>query len=342
MNFLPKLWNYIKKTGLVIGLIAAMITGGWVANLYDISQTAQTAGKQLIVVGDNALNIGRYTAAKRIFEEEFKSNPKNKQAAWNMEIAKVGETRFRRGFKEAIDDLYKQNPNDSHVNLLLGEFYAANTRFGKAVEYYEQAIKLNPKLAEAHYDLAMLYEQQDDLVSAKVESMKALEISPTSKYQNNLGIVYFKQQRYGDAIREFAGNKQYPLSALESAKIYWRLGYLSQAVSNQKQAIEWLEDEKIMNKPDNQEIWSFEIAFGKVIRLVELEEKKSYALFCLSVSLYFRGDKIGAQNKVKKINDLNVIHQAYINSLLTADLDALVQANGSYAKRVAAFKQLYL
>ena len=287
MNFLPELWNYIKKTSLVVALIAAIIAGGWVAYIYDISKKPQIADKQLIVEGDNALNIGRYADAKRIFEAELKANPQNKQAAWSLKIAQIRQTFSQPGFKEAIDTLYQQNPNDAHVNLFLGEFYAANNQPDKAVQYYEQAIEQNPKLAEAHYDLAMLYDQQGNHEAAKVESLKAIEISPIPKYRNNLGTIYFKQQHYEEAIKEYGKNKEYPLSALESAKIYWRLEYLSQALSYQKQAVEWLEDKTIMSKPDNQEAWYFEIAPGKSIELVKLEEKKSYAYFCLSVTSLF-------------------------------------------------------
>jgi tetratricopeptide (TPR) repeat protein len=188
----------------------------------------------------------------------------------------------------------------------------------------------------------MLYEQQGNHEAAKVESLKAIEIAPTPKYRNNLGTIYFKQQHYEEAIREYGRNKEYPLSALESAKIYWRLEFLSQALSYQKQAVKWLGDKEIMNKPDNQEAWYFEIGFGKVIELVKLEEKKSYAYLCLSVSLYLQGDKVGAESEMKKIYDLKVTRQADINALLAADLDALVQANGSFAELVAAYKQLYL
>ena len=301
MNFLPELWNYIKKISLVVAFIAAIIAGGWVAYIYDISKKPQIADKQLIVEGDNALNIGRYADAKRIFEAEFKANPQNKQAAWSLKIAQIRQTLSQPGFKEAIDTLYQQNPNDAHVNLFLGEFYAANHQPDKAVQYYEQAIEQNPKLAEAHYDLAMLYDQQGNHESAKVESLKAIEISPTPKYRNNLGTIYFKQQHYEEAIKEYGKNKEYPLSALESAKIYWRLEYLSQALSYQKQAVEWLEDKTIMSKPENQDAWYFEIAPGKNIELVKLEEKKSYAYFCLSVSLYLQGDMEGAENEVQKV-----------------------------------------
>ena len=342
MNFLPVLWNYIKKICLAVALIAAIVAGGWVVYLYDISKKPQLTDKQLIVEGDNALNMGRYSDAKRIFEAEFKANPQNKQAAWNLKIAQIRQTLSGPEFKEAIDTLYQQDPNDAHVNLFLGEFYAANNQPDKAVQHYEQAIGQNPKLAEAHYDLAMLYDQQGDHEEAKVESLKAIDISPTPKYRNNLGTIYFKQRNYEAAIKEYGKNKEYPLSALESAKIYWRLEYLGQALSYQKQALEWLEDKTIMTKPENQDAWSFQIAPGKRIELITLEEKISYAYYCLSVSLYLQGDSEGAENEVQKMRDLNLARQADIDELLTADLDALVEANGSIAEPVAAYKQLYL
>jgi tetratricopeptide (TPR) repeat protein len=342
MNFLPTLWNYIKKASLVVALIATIIAGGWVAYIYDLSKKPPIIDKQLIVEGDNALNIGRYADAKQIFEAEVKANPQNKQAAWNLRIVQVRQISAQPGFKEAIDVLYQQNPNDAYVNLFLGEFYAANHQPDKAVQYFNQAIEQNPKLAEAHYDLARLYNQQGNHEDAKVESLKAIEISPIPKYRNNLGTLYFKHQYYEEAIKEYGKNKEYPLSALESAKIYWRLEYLSQALSYQKQAVEWLEDKTIMTRPDNEEAWYFEIAPGKVIELAKLEEKKSYTYFCLSVTLYLQGDMEGAENEVKKLRALKVTRQAEINALLIADLDALAQSNGGFAEQIAAYKQLYL
>ena len=342
MNFLPELWNYIKNICLAVTFIAVIAAGGWVAYVFDISKKPQIADKQLIVEGDNALNIGRYADAKRIFEAEFKTNPQNQQAVWSLQIVQARETLSQPEFKEAIDSLYQQNPNDPHVNLFLGEYYAANNQTEKAIQHYKQAIELNPKLVEAHYDLAKLYDQQGYPESAKVESLKAIEISPTPKYRNNLATIFFNQRNYEEAIKEYGKNKEYPLSALESAEIYWRLDYLSQALSYQKQAIEWLEDKTIMDKPDNQDAWYFEIAPKKSIELFNLDEKKSYAYLCLSVTLYLQGDMEGAKNEVQKMRDLMVASQANINALLTADLDGLVQANGAFAERVAAYKQLYL
>ena len=342
MNFLPELWNYIKQLFIAVLFISVIVAGGWVAYIYDVSKKPQINDKQLIVEGDNALNIGRYGDAERIFEAELQINPQNQQAAWGLQIAQIRQALFQPEFKDAIDALYLQNPNDAHINLFLGEFYAINNQPDMAVQHFMAAIEQNPKLAEAHNDLAMLYKQQGDYETAKVESLKAIDIAPIAKYRNNLGTIYFEQQHFEEAIKEYGKNKEYPLSALESAEIYWRLEYLSQASSYQQQALEWLEDETIMSKPENQEAWFFKIPPGKEIVLPTLEDKKSYAHFCLSASFYLQRDWEGAENEVKKLRDLKATHQADINALITAKLDALVQANDNFAEQVDSYKQLYL
>ncbi|MCX7097003.1 MAG: tetratricopeptide repeat protein [Methylococcales bacterium] len=342
MNFLPELWNYIRNIFLAVLFTAIVAAGGWATYLYDKSKKPQITDKQLIVEADNALNIGHYPDAKRIFETELKAHPQNQQAAWGLKIATVKETLGRSGYKAALDELQQQNPNDAHVNLFLGEYYGTNNQPDIAINYFEQAAAQNPKLAEAHIALALVYLHKGNFESAKVESLKAVDIIPIPKYRNNLGTVYFKQKHYEEAIKEFGRNKEYPLSALESGKIYWRLEYLSQASSYQKQAIEWLEDKDIMAKPDNQEPWFFENQPGKFIRLMSVGEKKCYAYYSLSVSLYLQGDIEGADVEVQRSKFFKVTSLRDIRALVAADLDDLVLANPSFAGSVASYKQLYL
>lgn len=342
MNFLPKLWNSIKKISLALAFITLIIGGGWAANHYDKSKKPPVADKQLIVEGDNALNNGYYSDAKRIFADELHAHPKNKEAAWGLQVSQLRETFMQVGFKEALDSAYQQHPDDPHINLFLGEFYAASNDVDQALKYYTRAIAQSPKLAEAHYDMARLYDQQGNAEEAIVEALKAIDIAPIPKYRNNLGAIYFKQQHYEQAIKEFGRNKEYPLSALESAKIYWRLEYLSQAVSYQKQAIEWLEDKRIMAKLENQELWYFETSKSSGVVLPLLGDKKSYAYYSLSVSLFLQGDYEGAAEAQQKLAEFKVSKPIDIRTLMVAELDALVAANASFAEPVAAYKKLYL
>ena len=46
--------------------------------------------------------------------------------------------------------------------------------------------------------------------------------------------------------------------------------------------------------------------------------------------------------RCKKLHDLKATRQADINALITAKLDALVEANNNFAEQVEAYKQLYL
>ena len=136
MSFLPELWHSLKKLILILVFISVIATGGWIAYLYDISQKPQVAEKLLIVEGENALNIGNYLDAQRIFEDELKANPKHKEAIIGLSVATIRQKFSQPEFKEALDTLYQRDPANAHINLFLGEFYAANKQDDKALLHY--------------------------------------------------------------------------------------------------------------------------------------------------------------------------------------------------------------
>ncbi len=321
-----------------------LIAGGWAVQSYEhsIKFEVDESVKQLVVEGENALNIGRYADAKRIFEEELKINPQNVEASWGLKKAAAREALTGAAFKQAVDGLYQENSNDGHVNLFLGEYYASIHEFDKARSYYMSAIEQDPKMAEAHYVLAKLNEQQGNLNEARVELLKAISLSPESRYQNSLATIYFKQGQYELAVKEYGKNMEYPLSSLESAKIFWRLGYLSQALNYQRQAIEWLENPVVMAKPENQDAWYMETVPGQIIKLGSLEEKKSYGYLSLSATLYLHGNSEEAEKDTQKVFALKLANQTDINTLLKADLEILLHGDKEVADMVEVFKEKFL
>ncbi len=347
MSFLTKTGRWfakenIRRISFIVIFIIIAVVGGRLTHLYDVSKKPKVVVQQSIVEGDNALNIGRYAEAQRIFAAEFKGNSKNKEAEWRLKIAELRQSLLMPTFKADLDAIYQEDPNDAYVNFFMGEYYAANQQSDTAITYYNQAIALNSKLAEAHFKLAELYEQQGLLEATNVELLKAVDIAPITKYRNKLGTLYFKQKRYEAAIKEYGKNQGYPLSALKSAMIYWHLEYLSQALNYQKQALGLLENEALMTKPENQEPWYFEIMPKKVISLSELNQKLAYAYYGLSVSFYLQGDTQRAENAILKSPELSAVQQLDLKDLLTTDLDVLAQANGGYSDQVEAYKLRYL
>ncbi len=332
----------IRRISFIVIFIIVAVAGGRLTHLYDVSKKPKVVVNQSIVEGDNALNIGRYADAERIFWVEFKGNRKNKEAEWGVKIAQLRQSLLMPTFKADLDVLYQEDPNDAYVNFFMGEYYAVNQQFEKAIAYYDRALALNSRLAEAHFKLADLYEQQGLSGATNVELLKAIDIAPINKYRNKLGTLYFKQKRYEVAIKEYGKNQGYPLSALESAMIYWRLDYLSQALNYQKQALELLGNVALMSKPENQEPWYFEVAPKKIISLTEINQKMAYAYYGLSISFYLQGDTEKSENAVQKIAKLSSAQQLALNLLLENDLNALAKENKRFFDQVEAYKLRYL
>jgi len=334
----------MKKFGFILLFLALIIGGGWVVHVYYHTQSKPNnlGVTDLIIDGNNFLNIGRYDEAKRLFSNALATEPKNANAEWGLKKTDAKAFSTLEGFKLAIDALYQQNPSDSHVNLFLGEFYLASNEPDKALPYLEQAITQNQKLAEAYFDLASFYEQQGNFDRARSELLIAIDIKPTPKYRNKLAHVYIKQKHFDAATAEYEKSSEYPLSALNVAEIYWQHDRLDIALIRQLQAVKWLNDKTVMDKPENQDAWIFKLSDGQTLAFTRLEEKKSYAYLCLSFTLYLLENTEEAERYIQEMRKLIVVHQANVNAVISANLDTLIQEKTSLATQVAAFKNLYL
>ena len=341
--------NNMKQLAFIGMLVATVLGGSWKVYTYyhpTASQINEEVIKEQRIEGENFLNTGRYDDAKQLFEQVIKASPDDDQALWGLKIAGVKSTATPAAFKLAIGNLYREKPKDAHVNLLLGEFYAINEHeLDKAGGFYQTAIKQNPKLAEAYFDLAGVYFEQRQWAAARDAGLQAVALSETPKYQALLAAVYVKQRLYDDALREYSKISGYPFAALESARIYWLRKQWPEAANLQNKAIGWLDDKTVMAQAENQEFWSFEIAVTQNptqkqgTRLTKPDEKKAYAVFCLSVSLFLQGDAAGAE---KLLAQLSAVNSGDIKAIIRADLAELVKSRPDLAEQVATYEQRYL
>lgn len=345
-----KIWDGLtetnmKKLAFLGGLIAAISAGFWTVYSYRDPTVVQTdENARMITQGNDLLNIGRYPKAKEAFEEALKAHPLSAQAAWGLKKARLWELSDAAEFEQMLKNLYRENPQDAHLNLFMGKFYASRhsaENIDEAIKYYRTAIQRNPALAEAYFDLGVIFDQSGKSDQAESAYKKAVDISENNpKYRNNLAYLYFKQKNYSKALEEYGKNSQFPLSALERGKIFWRLGDMKQALEHQRLALQWLDDEKLMTKPEQQDPWYFEIG-KRGIELISINEKEVYADLCLSFSQFLLGDAKSAEGTIHKLGLLNVPRQSEINAIMQDDLANLTQAKPEIAAKVEVYKNRF-
>jgi tetratricopeptide (TPR) repeat protein len=106
----------------------------------------------------------------------------------------------RKMYREAID-VYKEGPLDSAIICnKIGIAHHQMLQMNEASKYYQQAIKLNPKYAEAINNLGTIYYARKRYRRAIGQYNKALKIAPNSaSIYSNLGTAQFARKKYEEA-----------------------------------------------------------------------------------------------------------------------------------------------
>jgi len=106
----------------------------------------------------------------------------------------------RKMYREAID-FYKPGADKSAALAnKTGIAYQQLLEYPSARKYYEKAIKLDPKYAEAVNNLGTVYYAQKSYRRAVEQYRRALRLAPQSaSFMSNLGTVYFARKNYKEA-----------------------------------------------------------------------------------------------------------------------------------------------
>jgi len=78
--------------------------------------------------------------------------------------------------------LLRFNPKDARIVDAIGVIYGRKNESGKAIEFYKQALAINPAMEATYDNLIQVYLHQDDTVNARIYSeLKAKNCSPASR-----------------------------------------------------------------------------------------------------------------------------------------------------------------
>ncbi len=138
----------------------------------------------------------------RIAEKNVDNNP----AAYEIEIrSNLANLLFDAGeYKDALEEfilLIKIDPKNSDACHMAGKCYAKLGSFDKAVQYYRLALKYNPQLHSAYFDLGIALYEGQNLVEALNEFLNSTKFNsknPTAFYY--MGLIYRQLQDFGRAI----------------------------------------------------------------------------------------------------------------------------------------------
>ncbi|HUJ78890.1 MAG TPA: tetratricopeptide repeat protein [Nitrospiria bacterium] len=169
---------------------------------------------------------------------------KQSLAHYQLGASRLGDNQMQEAFVE-FQEAIKLNPGNRDAHYALGHIYFQQGRFDDASKEFHVVLTLKPDESEAFNYLGKVYEQQGKDAQAIEAYQSALKnplyVTPEIPH-TNLGMLYVKQKRVTDAIREFREamriNPRYPVSYFQLGKLYIDLGMSEEAISVYKELTE--------------------------------------------------------------------------------------------------------
>ncbi|MFH0938295.1 MAG: tetratricopeptide repeat protein [Planctomycetota bacterium] len=139
-------------------------------------------------------------------------------------------------YQKLVDlrDAIRANPKDAVAYCTVGELFQKKGGYKDAKEYYCWALERDNTLSQAHYNLGVIYLQEDRFVEALDYLQKARALSPDdTRIRYRLGQVKAGQSKPAEALKEFdaaiALDSEYIPAYLEKSKTLYRLRRYAEA-----------------------------------------------------------------------------------------------------------------
>jgi tetratricopeptide (TPR) repeat protein len=137
---------------------------------------------------------GRMEEALAEFDRAVSENPKDADSLYELALI------HKNASLKAIDQLREIDPDSFQIHRLMGEIYADDERYGKAVKEYQAALEKRPDDAGLHYAIGIAYWAQHQMDPAQQEFSNALRQDPNNPLiKLYLADIAVKQQRFDDA-----------------------------------------------------------------------------------------------------------------------------------------------
>ena len=191
-------------------------------------------------LADYAAGNGKYELAARQYELLLASRPPRAERV--KLFTKLGYMRMAlgdyRGAIAAYDDALHDGPKDWDANIARARAFAAAEINQRAIESYQQCIKLKPREAAPYAELGQVYEKQGFLGKALDQYSRALALEPKPETYLHMADCYVHQKNITEAIQILSQAK----SRLPRAEYDVRLGEIYQNLGDIERASSAWED----------------------------------------------------------------------------------------------------
>jgi tetratricopeptide (TPR) repeat protein len=106
--------------------------------------------------------------------------------------------------EEYFQSAIKINPRSSMCHSALGYVYYLQKRYDHAISNFKKALQLDPNNASAHNNLGYTYAEINiNINEAVMECRKAIALNPSSAaYYDSLGWAYYASGQFGEAVKQ--------------------------------------------------------------------------------------------------------------------------------------------
>ncbi len=198
------------------------------------NQNKRAIAERLYSKGLQQLANDEFAKALPYFNEAVKSDP-NYAEAWYQVGYCYGVLGMHEEALKASANAARLRPEWIETYINIGASSFALKRFEDAEKAYKTAIKLEPTSGEMHYALGLTYNRMGETAQEILAYRRAISLKPDFAIAiENLGLAYFNEKRYKEAIKSFEDLQNYK----SDAKTYNYLGESYLALGKELRAIE--------------------------------------------------------------------------------------------------------